>query len=163
MMITIREYQSSDKDTLLVLIKKLHDFVVGIDPAQRVRHMPGYGENYLKKTLANIAKQNGKIYFAESGGEIIGFTVGVVGEKQSEEDLLEVIPNTLGIVLDLYVDENYRGQHVGTLLIEKIAEYLKSVGCDNLWVQVFAPNEKAHTFYKKFGFMDREIGMVKKI
>ena len=108
MNLIIREYQSSDKDTFLALIKKLHDFVVDIDPIHRVRHMPGYAEFSVQKTLDTVSKQNGKIYFAEAEGEIAGFIVGVVGKKQTEEDLLEVISNTLGIILDLYVGERYR-------------------------------------------------------
>lgn len=163
MNISIREYQSTDKEILLNIIKDLHDFVVELDPIDRLKHMPGYGEYSLKQTLDSVNNQDGKIFLAMVDKQIAGLVIGIVGKKQSDDNLLEVIPNNLGIILDLYVDENFRGNNIGTTLMHKAEEYLKSKGCDGLWVKVFAPNSKAHDFYQKFGFMDREIDMFKKI
>jgi hypothetical protein len=41
--------------------------------------------------------------------------------------------------------------------------YLKAQGCDTVWLDVFAANTQAHSVYLKNGYVDREIGMLKKI
>lgn len=162
MNLTIREYQDSDKELLKKLIEKLMDFVVATDPIKRIRRMEGFGPSTLKKLLRKIDENSGKIYFAEVDGRVVGYVAGFVG-TQSKENLLEVIPAKVGYIEDLFVEDKYRGKNIGTLLMEKMEEYLKSQGCDSLWLEVFAPNKKAYEYYKKLGFMDREIGMLKKL
>jgi len=138
------------------------DYIVSTDPIKRVRREPGYGGVALKKLLGKIKENNGKIYFAEIDTKIVGYIAGYVG-KQSEEKLLEVIPSKTGYIEDLYVDQDFRGKKVGTALMQKIEEYFKNLECDSLWIEVFAPNQKAHSYYKKLGFADREFGMHKKL
>jgi ribosomal protein S18 acetylase RimI-like enzyme len=159
----IREYQESDREILQTLIEKLMDYVVSVDPIKRIRRMPGYGPHYLKKTLKKYHHNQGKIYLVEYEENIIGYIFGFVADKQSKVNLLEVIPTQLGIIDDLYIDEKYRSKGIGTFLMDKMEKYLKDQGCDSLWLEVFAPNVNAHKYYRKLGFMDREIGMLKKI
>jgi hypothetical protein len=40
--------------------------------------------------------------------------------------------------------------------------YLKAKNCDHIWLTVVAYNP-AHKFYQKYGFINREIGMIKKV
>lgn len=160
--IQVREYKDFDKDILLKLIEELQDFVALTDPMMRLRRLPEYGESYLKKTLDAVAKNNGKIYMAEGRGKVIGFISGGV-KMQTEENLLEVVPTKTGVIFDLFIEENYRGQNIGTKLLEEIEKYFKSKSCDILWLEVFEPNKIAHEAYLKFGFIDRNIHMLKKL
>ena len=48
-------------------------------------------------------------------------------------------------------------------MLQMMEKYFKEKGCNSMWISVFAPNENAHNMYKKFGFVDREIGMLKQI
>lgn len=162
MNITFREYTEEDKPLLLKLSNNLEDYAKRIDPLQRIVNSPGFAEFSLQETLDNVAKYNGKIWIAEEDGKTAGYIVGVIW-KQSEENKLEIGPHTLGEVIDLYLIEEYRGKGLGTLMLEKMENYFKDNGCDSMWVSVFAPNEKARNLYKKFGFVDREIGMLKNI
>lgn len=48
----------------------------------------------------------------------------------------------------------------------KVANYkpiYKDQKCDYVWVEVFVPNIKTHELYKKMGYQDRDIDMIKKI
>lgn len=162
MNIKIREYQDKDRQLLQLLIESLMDCVVAMDPINRIRRMKRFGEVNIKKLLKKIDENGGNIYFAEVDGEVVGYVAGFVA-KQSKENLLEVIPTRLGVIDDLYVNDNHRGKGIGTVLMKKIEDYFKSVNCDSIWIEVFAPNKKAHEYYKKKGFADREIGMLKKI
>jgi ribosomal protein S18 acetylase RimI-like enzyme len=40
-------------------------------------------------------------------------------------------------------------------------QYLMQHGCDVLRVEVFVPNQGAHAFYRKLGYQDMDIDMVK--
>jgi ribosomal protein S18 acetylase RimI-like enzyme len=162
MQISFREYTESDKDGFIKLKEKMQDYMISIDPLNRFTRLPGFGEININEALEAVQKQNGKVLLAVDQDVLIGFIIGVVKE-QSAENLLEVIPTKLGIILDLYVEEEYRGQKIGYQLLEQMETYLKENGCDTLWLDVFSPNVNAHEFYKKFGFIDREIAMLKKI
>lgn len=76
---------------------------------------------------------------------------------------LEIGPHKLGEVLKIYLDEEYRRKGIGKTMLQMMEKYFKEKGCNSMWISVFAPNENAHNMYKKFGFMDREIGMLKQI
>lgn len=162
MIITFREYKNEDRALLLEFIRNLGDFVKSIDPLKRIQNNSGFFELDLNDTLEKIEKYQGKIYFAESKKKISGYIAGVIWE-QSEKNKLEIGQHKLGEVIDLIVKEELRGQGVGTALLKKMENYFKEKDCDSMWVSVFAPNENAHNLYKKFGFINREIGMLKQI
>jgi GNAT superfamily N-acetyltransferase len=161
-MIHLREYQESDQTKLISLIEKLQEHVASLDPIERVRKMPGYGQNTFNNATEFVKSRQGKIFVAEHDNKIVGYITGFIN-KQSQENLLEVIPTQLGIVVDLFVVDTHRSKSIGTLLMERMQEYFKQQGCDSVWVTVFVPNLLAHSFYKKLGFIDRELGMLKKI
>lgn len=162
-MFKIREFESNDEQLVLKFIEKLQDYVVATDPIKRIRNLPGLGELGLKNTLDRLKENQGKIYFAEADGNVVGYIHGFVHDKQSEEKLLEVVPSQVGQIEDLYIEPEYRGKGVGKMLMEKMEGYLVDLGCDSIWLEVFAPNTGAHDAYLKMGYMDREIGMLKRV
>jgi ribosomal protein S18 acetylase RimI-like enzyme len=76
---------------------------------------------------------------------------------------LEIGRHRLGEVLDLFIEESYRGQGIGSKMLMMMEAYFKEQDCDSMWAHLFASNENAHTVYEKFGFIDRSIGMLKNI
>jgi GNAT superfamily N-acetyltransferase len=162
MEVAIREYCGSDKRALVRIMEELQDYLVSIDDLKRERRMPEYGENYTERTLQNVAKNNGIIYVAEDRGRIVGLVAGIMPE-QTREELLEHVPFKRGVVLELIVDEGYRGKRVGTLLMKKIEEYFKKNGCSVSGVDVFFPNKQAYHLYSKLGYRERDIWMTKKL
>jgi len=161
--IKIREY--TEKDLLFVKssFENLHDYVVSIDPIKRIRKMPGYLEVFFEKFVNNIKNNQGKIYISEFEGKPIGFIGGFVADKQSTENLLEVVPSKLGIISDIYLIPEYRGKKIGEKLMKRMEEYLISNNCDAIWVDTNSFNKPALRLYKSIGFSEREIGLMKKI
>lgn len=47
------------------------------------------------------------------------------------------------------------------MLMEKVEDYFRQAGCDINRVEVFVPNEDAHSFYKELNYHDRDIDMFK--
>lgn len=52
---------------------------------------------------------------------------------------------------DLYVKPEYRGQGIGTILLDKIVEFAKQEKCHKIRWQVSEWNKPAIEFYKSFG------------
>lgn len=162
MNITYREYTDADKALLLTLTKKLDAYAKSLDPLNRLENQPGFAELCVEETLSNVEKYQGKIIFVEDDGTAVGYSTGVIW-KQSEKNRLEIGTHLVGEVLDLYVDEEYRGKGIGKTLLQMMSDHFKSHGCDGMRLSLFAPNENAHMMYKNFGFVDRDISMFKEI
>ena len=162
MSIGFREYEEKDKNTLLGFVNKLEEFVKDIDPMRRVKNLPGFSDLSLDELLENVKKHHGKILFAEENGKAIGCVVGVIWE-QTKKNKLEIGPHKIGEVFILYLEKSYRGKGLGKKLYQEIVKYFKENECDSVWLSVFAPNTHAHNLYKKLGFVEREIAMLKEI
>ncbi len=162
MNVQIREYNDRDKKHIIDCVEKLHDHVVSLDPLKRLRKMPGYIDTEVTNTFRTVKEQNGKILIAEDDGKFVGFIVGFM-TKQSDENLMSVVPTKLGVISDVYVSDAYRGQGVGEKLMRAMEAYLKTLDCDTIWINIVSYNTNAHSFYKKMGYHDREISLMKKL
>jgi ribosomal protein S18 acetylase RimI-like enzyme len=162
MTISIREYTEKDYATLVHGVEALHDFITDHDPLKRIRHGEGLGTVFTQRLLKNVSEKDGAIFMAWEADRFVGFVAGNL-LKQSEENLLEVIPTQLGYISHLLVEEPYRGGSVGSQLLGRMEDYFKEKGCDGIWLEVVAFNEKARRFYAKLGFVEREIGLLKDI
>lgn len=160
MKITYKEYSEVDKKDLIDLAFKLEEYQKEIDPIKRVQNLKGFSELDIEDTLDDLNKNQGKILFAMNETKKIGFVIGIIW-KQSEKSRLEIGLHKLGEVMHLFVEEGYRGRGVGKALLKMAEEYFVDEGCDSVWLSVFIPNINAHELYKKSGFIDREVGMLK--
>ena len=64
---------------------------------------------------------------------------------------------------DLCVDENRRGQHIGSVLYDHVVAYAKEIGCAFLTLNVWCGNDGAMKFYENAGLTPRNITMEKKL
>ena len=60
---------------------------------------------------------------------------------------------------DICVDENCRGQHVGSSLYAYIKDYARSIGCYNVTLNVWTCNPDAMRFYESCGLKPQKVGM----
>lgn len=158
MEIRIREYVDKDKEALLECMIQLQNFVGLMDPLQRVRTEKDFDAvAYMQKSM-NEVKKDGMIYVAEQSGKFAGCIIGIIDPPEHN---LEGYPSTDGIIEELFIHPDNRGQGVGAILMKKIEEYFWSRGCSVVKVNCFAPNKKAHTFYEKLGYEDRLITLIK--
>ena len=64
---------------------------------------------------------------------------------------------------DLCVDENRRGQHIGSALYNHAVAYAKEIGCNFLTLNVWCGNDGAMKFYEHAGMTPRNITMETKL
>lgn len=58
------------------------------------------------------------------------------------------------LIEDLYIDEAYRGQSLGTKLMQAAIEEAKKAGCYKILATSRYSREQVHQFYLKLGFKD---------
>ncbi|MEA2034343.1 MAG: GNAT family N-acetyltransferase [Euryarchaeota archaeon] len=79
---------------------------------------------------------------AESGGEIIGYTIGAVVQGRSEE----------GWIIRMVVRKGFRGRKTGEMMFFRIIELMEVKGVGNLFLTVSPENLPACSMYEKHGF-----------
>jgi ribosomal protein S18 acetylase RimI-like enzyme len=163
MSITIRNYTNEDKLSILGMFDDFQDYLISIDPLNRMRRMPGYAEVTLRQTLEEVTTNRGTFFVAvDVDNKVVGFVVAITFEP-SQDALLSNVPSLRGRITELYVDPSRRGQGIGTLLVHAAEQYLQKLGCDVIRLEVFAPNENAYRLYRRLGYRDYDIDMIKKI
>ncbi len=91
-----------------------------------------------RKTFAESAER-GSLFVAEVDGEI----VGMLGMD---------VPRYLVADLGMQVRDGYRGQGIGSALLERAIEYAREQGCHKIALQHWPHNESARALYEKYGF-----------
>lgn len=161
-MVVIRPSKSTDANTLEKLAIEFQNYLIPLDPLKRLRLTPDYGKKYLQMCYKEIRQKLGIFYVAESGGEIVGYIVGVI-VKQSSDELMGHKPANFGRITELFISEKYRNKGVGQKLMQKAEDYFSKHKCYYVMVEVFVPNTNAHQFYHRAGFNDRNTDLIKKL
>lgn len=162
-MILIRQYKASDLNILEEFMNNLQDYTVKVDQLKRNKRAENYGEYFAQETIKEVEENNGIIYIAEYGEKAVGFIAGILHDQTKENKLSVTDLRKEGRITELYVEESKRGQGVGKMLMEKLENYFKEKECGVVRVEVFEPNKLAYEFYKKVGYKDRVIDMMKEL
>lgn len=111
------------------------------------------GEKFFKEA---IERKNGCCLVAVENDEFIGYVNG--GElnipyrksKYFEVENLGVIPEK-------------KGTGLGSKLLEAVSNWAKKHGYEKIYLESYAKNEEAISFYRKHGFKDIDISLEKQI
>lgn len=60
----------------------------------------------------------------------------------------------VGHILSIAIGKKYRRRGIGTRLLSKLINVLKSKGCNGVVLEVRVSNDVAHAFYQKMGFRE---------
>lgn len=120
-----------------------------------------YGHLYLKKTLEEVKKYNGKILLYKIDQDILGLVVGLI--NNDAEDSYDFKAPRRGRITELIVSEKKRSKGIGKKLLKAMEGYLISQECSDVLLGVFAYNDRALKFYEENGYHVRMLEMTKKI
>lgn len=113
-----------------------------------------YTDSELKEILCNNSKP---IFAAVDDNDIMkGYAFCIFQEHKNDNVMTDI--KTLYID-DLCVDENCRGQHIGSLLYNAVKEFAKSQECYNVTLNLWECNPSAMEFYKAVGLKPYKTGM----
>jgi len=71
--------------------------------------------------------------------------------------IIKKLTRILGLIEDVAVNENYRGQGAGKKLLKELIKIGNEKNCDKI---VLSSSEKNSKFYEKIGFQKNELQMV---
>ena len=148
----IRKAAKEDIQRIIELLHQVNMVHHVIRPDLFKPHTTKYNEQELEAMLDDDSKP----IFVFDDGMVLGYAFCQVSEVKNNQ-LLEDI-KTLYID-DICVDENARGKHVGKALYEHVLEYARSIGCNNITLNVWEGNEPAQRFYRNMSMQVQKTTM----
>ncbi len=158
----IIEYNDKYLEDVKDLLVELEEYIVSIDKDDLDHVHPEYREKMAILDLEEVKNNNGKCYIAIENSKAIGLIMGYV-RTYDEYDYLDYKCPKSGEVSELVISKDTRGKGIGQKLMNKMEEYFKSIGCEYVFVDVFAYNENAINFYEKNGYHGRMMTDIKKL
>lgn len=109
-----------------------------------------------RQVAAMLGDPENPIFVAAGDGKVLGY--GFCFLKTYAGD--PVIADHRELYIDdLCVDENCRGQHIGSKLYDHICGYARSLGCSSVTLNVWCCNPNAMAFYERLGLKPQKVGM----
>ncbi|WP_088890268.1 GNAT family N-acetyltransferase [Leptolyngbya ohadii] len=103
------------------------------------------------------AKQQGRIYVAESQADLLGFVVCFVDKLDDGDRHVTPSERSFGYISDLYVIPTLRKYGVGAALMAAAEQHFRELGLTVVRVSLLSSNEPAARFYSKVGYQPYEI------
>ena len=158
----IIEYEEKYLEDVKDLLVELEEYILTIDKDELDQLHPEYREKMAILDLKEVEENNGKCFLAVEDNKAIGLIMGTI-IQYDENDYLDFKCPKSGEITELIVTTKIRSTGVGQALMNKMEEYFKYLGCEYIFVDVFAYNQKGINFYNKQGYHPRMHIGIKKI
>lgn len=158
----IIEYEEKYLEDVKDLLVELEEYILTIDEDELDQLHPEYREKMALLDLQEVEDNNGKCFIAVENNKAIGLIMGTI-IKYEDYDYLDYKCPKSGEITELIVTQKIRSSGVGKALMNKLEDYFKSVGCEYIFVDIFAYNKNGINFYNKQGYHPRMHVGVKKI
>lgn len=153
MAITIRRAQSSDIPGVIRLLGQVLELHAKLRPDIFITGTTKYTPQELEEIFGS---DNTPVFTATDGGEVVGYAFCVLKRQPFSTNMRDF---TTLYIDDLCVDENCRGQQVGTSLFSYVKQFAKEQGCYDVTLNVWEGNDPARRFYEKMGMFVKETQM----
>ena len=104
-------------------------------------------EEVISMERLNKLLETDSIYVAKVNGEIVGY--GIIDIKEKDNGFMRY--RKLLSIDTLCIDEDFRGQGIGTKILEFAKNIAKEENCTDMHLTVNPNNENAIKVYEKFG------------
>ena len=150
---TIRLANTGDIPGMIELLKQVGEVHHQIRPDL----FRGGAQKYDEADLAELLKDPQRpIFVGVEEEKLLGYCFCILEEVKDNPVLCD---GKSLYIDDLCVDENIRGKHVGSRLYDHVCGYAKSLGCQNVTLNVWCGNDSAMAFYESRGMKPRKIYM----
>lgn len=140
-------------------IRQIMELLLQVDMVHHVIRPDLFKPNttkYSEQELEALLGDESHPIFVYDNGKVLGHAFCQITETKGHHLLQDI--KTLYID-DICVDESARGQHVGKSLYEYVCSYARSIGCNNITLNVWEGNDAALSFYKSMGMKVQKTGM----
>jgi ribosomal protein S18 acetylase RimI-like enzyme len=145
--VRVRTALAAHREAIVGLIRALNIHEAAITGDRLVTHSAA--DAYYLALLDRIARQEGRLLAAEAEAGVVGMLGLIVQEDQV---FVRADLRRHGYVSDLVVDEAWRGQGVGRLLVGEAERLTREKGLKRLVIGVMAGNAAAERLYGELGF-----------
>ena len=153
----IRRAAARDIPGMIALLRQVGEVHHVIRPDIFCSGALKYTSAQLQQLLQDETKP---IFIADDGGFVAGYCFCQIREYRGSTVLTD---RKELYIDDLCVDENRRGQHIGTVLYDHTVRYAKEIGCSFLTLNVWCGNDGAMKFYEHAGMTPRNLTMETKL
>lgn len=155
LMIEIRKHEWADFDSLkkLFLEMQIHEQQFDADRAQPTDAL---ADKYISQLLKDVEERQGIILVAVDSSSVCGFAAGY-----AEEDLAN--QHHFFLIAELVVSAAYRGQGIGSNLVRSMENVARARGFKRAGIGVLVGNDRVHALYKRLGFRDYAIELMKEL
>ena len=154
---TIRRAETRDIPGIIALLYQVggvhHDIRPDIFRENAIKYTP-------EQLEALLTDENSPIFIYDIDGCVAGYCFCQIREFADSTVLTD---RKELYIDDLCVNENRRGQHIGSALYDYAVTYAKEIGCQFLTLNVWCGNDSAMKFYEHAGLTPRNIHMEKKL
>jgi ribosomal protein S18 acetylase RimI-like enzyme len=154
--ITLRRAEKSDQAALgrlgALLVAQHHDF----DARRFIPAGEGMARGYGRFLVAELRKSDRLVLVAVVGGEVAGYAYAALEGM----DWLS-LRGPAGVIYDIIVDPDRRGQGVGRVLLDGMLAALAERGAPQVVLSTAAQNEGAQALFASAGFRRTMIEMTR--
>ncbi len=161
-MTIIRPYQKSDWQAVFKMIELTTKYHMQIQqPMQMHQYSSKLIRNFLLSISAKHRNNSAILLVAELDTKVIGF---VYGKLKKLNKLEKKCLYKTGIIDELFVENKYRNQGIGSMLIKEIEKNFVKQKCKLICLsQVHSNNLSAKQLYEKLGYIPRHTEFAKSI
>ena len=138
-MFTVRRFSKEDQEAAKVLMGQLCK-VTGV-PFNEKRWKWG-----VKMRLYDALRKNGMLVAETTDKKLAGMIFADIS--------IDPVGSSTGYIRSVVVDEAFRGQGVGKLLIQDAIKYLNEMNVDQILINVRSRTERAKGLYERMGFKE---------
>ncbi len=150
----IRRAQKDDIDDVLRLLSQVLEVHAKIRPDI---FRPGTTKYCAEELEEMIADDTRPVYVAlDDSDRVRGY---VFCQLQEPAFTSTMVPNRMLFIDDLCVDEDARGEHIGSALFEYVKAEAARLGCYEITLNVWEGNDAACRFYEAMGMKPMETRM----
>ncbi len=153
--VTIRKAEMKDAEQIT---KMLIELAIHLKEFQQFKYKSDFSEVYSKRVKKHLSHNKNFILIAESKSEIAGV---IVASYEKLYDEFKV--NKFGYIEEIIISPDKRGIGIGKKLIKEAGKIFKENNAEYYYIHTYPKNKINTEIYKKLGFEEFELSMVKKI
>jgi ribosomal protein S18 acetylase RimI-like enzyme len=154
--VILRPMEPGDRPAVAALLLALNSVENALTGDRHVA--PGAGHDCLAENEPYIAEQGGAMLVAELAGRVVGT---LLMSFEQEDAFVRSDLRSSAHVLDLCVEETFRGRGIGRRLLAEAERIAREAGRSAQRIGAVAGNDRALGLYESAGFRRQAIALLK--
>jgi len=145
--------------SLIPLWKGQYEYHSNLDNVYYVPNSPELTKKFIAHLEGAINNDAPRILVAEKDNKIVGF----ITYEIEENDYMDAKITKYGVIVEMFVDPEYRKQGIATQLMNEVESYFLQEGLSHVEIQLSTSNKPAMRLYEGNGYINRQTFVFKEI